>query len=348
MVAARGASRRGASGKPSGSALILGNRTPCVRRRPEAAWPDWNERMRKHYRVVNRKLVEAQDEPAPITIFTSPDEGEKRYLVDEFKVDEHTFNSALDPDELSRLEFEPEHVAIIFKRPQNYSGAEQFLFRVASAGVFLFKDRLIIVVAEEAPLFDGAQFARISSSADVILKLIARAIIHFREHLRGISMISDELQNEISRSMENKHLLNMFTLQKSLVYYVNSINSNGALLDKLKNNAAKIGLSLEESEFLDDIVIENSQCYKQAEIYSNILASLMDARASIVGNNLNVLMKTLNVITIAIMVPTFVVSAFSMNVPIPLSRHAYAFWIIMGLALLSVLSFMLYWRKKRV
>jgi magnesium transporter len=138
----------------------------------------------------------------------------------------------------------------------------------------------------------------------------------------------------------------MFALQKSLVYYVNSINSNGALLEKLKHNAGKIGLSTEELEFLDDLIIENNQCAKQAEIYSNILASLMDARASIVSNNLNVLMKNLNIITIAIMVPTFVVSAFSMNVAIPMQKHAYAFWIVMAMAVASVAAFLWYWRRR--
>jgi magnesium transporter len=303
--------------------------------------------MRKQFNIVDRRLTEVQDDQAQVTVFINPDEPEKRYLVDVLKLDEHTFASALDPDELSRLEFEPEHAAIIFKRPKNYSAAEHFLFKVGSTGAFLFKDRIKIVISEDVPLFDGVPFTRLNSPSDVILKLIARSIIHFREHLKGISMISDELQKEINTSMENKHLINMFALQKSLVYYVNAINSNGALLEKLKNNAARIGFSTEEVEHLDDLIIENNQCYRQAEIYSNILASLMDARASIVSNNLNVLMKTLNIITIAIMVPTFVVSAFSMNVGIPLQHHAYAFPIIMGLALLSVCAFMIYWRRYR-
>ncbi len=305
--------------------------------------------MQKHFSIENRKLTEvAAGANGLVDVFIAPDEQEKRYLIDERKLDEHTFASALDPDELSRVEFEPEHVAIIYKRPRNYSGAEQFLFRVASVGAFLFKDRLEIVISEDVSVFDGAQFARVKSPADIILRLIARSIFHFREHLKGISMISDELQQEINRSMENRHLINMFALQKSLVYYLNSISSNGVLLEKLRNNAAKLGFSTEELEFLDDIIIENSQCYKQAEIYSNILASLMDARASIVGNNLNVLMKTLNIITIAIMVPTFIVSAFSMNVPFPLRDNPYAFWIILGLALLSVIAFMSYWRHRRI
>ena len=152
--------------------------------------------------------------------------------------------------------------------------------------------------------------------------------------------------NKINTAMENRYLINMFALEKSLVYYLNALNGNGVLCEKLRNNAAKIGFSQEELEYLDDLIVENAQCARQAEIYSNILASLMDARASIVGNNLNVLMKRLNLITIGIMVPTLVVSAFSMNVGIPLAAHPYAFWMIMGLAAASVFGFMIFWRRR--
>jgi magnesium transporter len=106
---------------------------------------------------------------------------------------------------------------------------------------------------------------------------------------------------------------------------------------------------VEEIELLDDIMVDNTQCYRQAEIYSNILASLMDARVSIVSNNLNILIKTLNILTIAIMVPTFVVSAFSMNVDLPfhLKENAWAFWIIMSMAGLSVVGIISAWRYKK-
>jgi magnesium transporter len=303
--------------------------------------------MQRRYQIIDRKLQETEDEKAPISIFVNPNDAEKQYLINDLKIDEHTLASALDPDELSRLEFEPEHLAMIYKRPRNYSGQDQFLFKVSSAGAFLFPNQLVLVVSEDVPLLDVMQKTRINSIRDLILKLIFRATIHFREHLKVIATISDDLQDKISKSMENRHLLNMFTLQKSLVYYLNSIDSNSVLLERLRHNETKIGFTIDELELLDDILIENNQCYKQADIYSNILAGLMDARASIVSNNLNVLMKTLNIITIAIMVPTFVVSAFSMNVPIPLGEHPFAFVIIMGLALTSVLTFLLFWRFRK-
>jgi magnesium transporter len=303
--------------------------------------------MQKGYELVECKMVDGSGSPCPIQVFTNPGQEEKRYLIEELKVDEHTLNSALDPDEVPRLEFEPNHVALIFKMPKNYSGAEQLKFSVASTGAFLFKDRLVIVLSEGVALFDGKPFTKVQSLPELLLKLINRSIFHFRDHLKIVNMLTDEIEQKINTSMENRFLINLFTLEKSLVYFLSALSANGVVIERLKSNAAKIGFTSEEIEFLDDIIVENSQCNKQAEIYSNILASLMDARASIVNNNLNILIKMLNVITIAIMVPTFVVSAFSMNVGLPLQKDPSAFYIIMGLAIVSVLVFMLFWRYKK-
>jgi magnesium transporter len=303
--------------------------------------------MLKKYKVCEGKLLENGTEECGVWVYVNPDEAEKRYLVDTLKVDEHTLNSALDPDELSRLEFEPDHLAIIFKRPRNYSAEDQFMFKVAAAGLFLFKERLIVVLADDTLLFGGKLFNKVSSLPDLMLRLIYRTIYHYLDHLKVINMITDSLEQKIQAAMENRYLLNLFSLEKSLVYYLNALHSNSMLIEKLKNNAAKIGFSPDNLEFIDDLLIENTQCLKQAEIYSNILASLMDARASIVSNNLNVLMKTLNIITICIMVPTLVVSIFSMNVTIPLAEHPLAFWMIMGLALVTAGGFMAFWRYKK-
>ncbi|MCX5783496.1 MAG: magnesium transporter CorA family protein, partial [Elusimicrobia bacterium] len=298
-----------------------------------------------HYKIAEGKVAESEQGAAQILLFSNPDEQEKKFLVENFKLDEHTLNSALDPEEPSRIEFEPDHIAVIFKRPKNYSGKDQFLFKVASMGLFLFKEKLVIIMSEDIPVFTGKHFAHLSSLNDVFLKVIYYSIYHFLEHLRIVNMISEEIEKKISRSMENKYLLNLFSLEKSLVYYISAINSNGFVFEKLRNNSPKLGFSQASSETLDDIIIENSQCLRQAEIYSNILASLMDARVSIVSNNLNILMKTLNIITIGIMIPTLVVSIFSMNVEFPFRNHPHAFWGILGIAFASVISVMFYWKK---
>ena len=96
--------------------------------------------------------------------------------------------------------------------------------------------------------------------------------------------------------MENKYLLQMFDLSESLVYYLNAIASNNSVLEKLRNNSKKLSFTDEESEILEDVTIDNGQCYKQAEIFSNILTGLMDARGNVVNNNVNTLLKRLTLI----------------------------------------------------
>ena len=303
--------------------------------------------MLRRYCIDCAKIAETADEKAPILLYVNPDESERRSLVETYQIDEHTLLSALDPDEQARLEFEPGHIAFIYKRPKNYSGADQLLFKASTMGVFYFGELLILVAAEDTTVFEGKQLAKVGSLRELLIRLINRAIFHFMEHLRIINQIADDVEQKINKAMENRFLINLFALQKSLVYYQNAVNSNGALIEKIRHYANKFCFTQEEMELLDDIAVENNQCYRQAEVYSNILASLMDARASIVSNNLNVLMKTLNIITISIMVPTLVVSIFSMNVALPFGlREHPAFWIILGLAATSVLSIIVVWRRK--
>jgi magnesium transporter len=306
--------------------------------------------MMKGYQLSECRITNGETtRDCSIQVFVNPDPEEKRYLIEELNFDEHTLNSALDPDEISRLEFEPNHLALIFKMPKSYSGNDQLLFRVASTGAFLFENRLVIVSSEDVPLFEGKQFMKVSSLRSLFLKIVNRSAYHFMEHLKIINMLSEEIEDKINESMENKYLINLFTLEKSLVYYLNSIHSNTVVIEKLKNNSSKIGFLTEESEFLDDILVENNQCFRQAEIYSNILAGLMDARVSIVSNNLNIIMKTLTTITIGIMIPTFVVSLFSMNVKMPIPNdHPLSFWFIVMAAVVTVVAAMSFFKYKRL
>ena len=306
--------------------------------------------MLKKYIIRNHKIEEENSiscEEATILLFVNPTAEEHKYLVENLQIDEHTLASAMDPEELPRLETEPDHTALILNRPRNYSGKEQLVFRVASMGLFLYKTKLVIVLPEDIPLFIGKRFNCVADLNEVFLKIIYNAISHYLEHLRVINMITEEIEDKMTQSMDNKYLLNLFSLEKSLVYYASAITANGLVFEKLRNFSTRVGLNEQNREMLDDIIVENTQSQKQAEIYSNILASMMDARASIVNNNLNVLVKKLNTITIWIMVPTFVVSAFSMNVAIPLSGHPHAFLIIMGLAILSVWCAVMYWKYRK-
>jgi magnesium transporter len=305
--------------------------------------------MLKKYHIIEGKLVENGDQNSTVHVYTTPDENERNYLINNFQIDEHTFNSALDPDELSRLEFEANHTAIIIKRPKRYTAEDNFLFKVSSLGLFLFSDKLIVLMNEDAGLFDGRAFQKLRSFSDAALKIIFRCIQHFEEHLNVIHKVSNELEVEINKALTNKDLLYMFSLEKSLVYYLKAINSNSKVIEKIKTNSQKIGLSQEDNEFLEDVVIEAMQCYEEANTYLQVISNLMDAWVSMVSNNLNIRMKTLTILSICIMFPTLIVSIFSMNVALPLPQHdaLFPFWFISILAVLSIVSIILISRHRK-
>ena len=305
--------------------------------------------MIKRYALENNQLVQTEAETPLVWLLIEPNDDEKQWVVSNFNLDEHNLASAFDPEEPARMEFEPDHLELILKRPKNYSSADQFMFKVSSMGLFLFKDKLIIAISEDLNLFAGKYFKHVTGIREVFLKLIYNSIFHFMEHLKVINMIADEIERKINSSMENKHLLNLFTLEKSLVYYLNAVNANSYVMDRLKHNTEKMELTPRSVEFLDDIIIENNQCARQAEIYSNILAGLMDARASIVSNNLNVMMKNLNAVVIAVAVPSFFAGVGGMSelcTVTGISNPQLAF--LAFVSLMAIIGLITYWIIKRL
>lgn len=269
--------------------------------------------MLQHYSVLDGRISRTEGGSIPVDVYVLPSDEERAYLINDLGIDEHTLLSSIDPDETPRMEIDPPYVALILKYPKNYSADDNFLFRVKSLGIFMFKDRVIIVVDDNVPLFQGKIAANVNTVQDVVLKTLLQTIRHFESHLRVINMCSDEIENELNESKENKSLLDMFTLEKGLVYYVNALNGNLRVIDRMRASASKFGLTEENMELLEDIQIENRQFLDQAQVYSQVLSGLMDARASIINNNLNVMMKNMNAIVIAVAIPTFFTGVFGMS-----------------------------------
>ena len=254
--------------------------------------------MVKHFNITNNLLAPVKSDVALVEVYIDPTESEKKILIERYNIDEHTISSALDPDEVSRMEFDPDYIFMLWKRPKNYSHADEFVFNVSSAGIFLIKSKLIIVLPDEITVLEPRRFIKINTPLEVVLNFLYQSIQQYLEHLKVIKQISRDIQQKINLAMENEHLIIMFNLSESLVYYLNAISANNTVLMKLRNNAEKMGFTTDDIEILDDILIENNQCFKQAEIYSNILSGLMDARGTLVNNNMNVLIKNLTIINV--------------------------------------------------
>ena len=254
--------------------------------------------MLQKYDIINNQLQATDKDDANILIYSNPTAEDRQHLISILPIDQHSISSALDPDEISRLELKPNLTFMIWKHPENYSYEGEIRFNVSSIGIVLKPNQLVVIMAGNISFFNEQQTYQVRNLPDVVLNILSQTTRHYLEHLKVIKQISHEIQKKINTALENEYLIQMFTLGESLTYYLNAISSNIAVLNKLNNNIEKIGLSAEQKELLDDILIENNQCYKQAEIYSNTLSELMDARGTLVNNNMNVILKNLTIINV--------------------------------------------------
>lgn len=252
--------------------------------------------MRQDYAIADGRVVEST--AGPIRVYTAPAPDERAEILRSCGIDEHTLGSMLDPEEVPRIEVEGDHTIVIWKQPDPASFRVAGLFEVSSLGIVMHKDRLTIVVAKEGPDLCRKRTRAVSALNDLVLRELLETIRHYIDHLRVIKAMSREVQTKLNTSIGNEYLLRMFSLGESLVYYVNAIEANGGTLTRLRAVAERVGFSADEVRLLEDVTIENTQCARQASIYSEVLSGLMDARGNIVNNNMNVLLKNLTVINV--------------------------------------------------
>jgi magnesium transporter len=243
-------------------------------------------------------VAETTNAPGQIVLATGPDDQDRTVLQEQFRLDDFDLASTADADEVPRLETSGGRVLLIWKVPESASVADTVDLGVSVTGICLTQDRLALVRSSGRMAFSDREFHAVRDTRDVMLALLLSTVRHFVGHLRVIRQISTELEKKVTVSMENKHLLQMFSLSESLVYYQDAIEGNAAVLSKLRNTASQHGFDARQLELLDDIVLENAQAARQASIFSSVLSGLMDARGTVVNNNMNVLLKNLTLINI--------------------------------------------------
>ena len=153
------------------------------------------------------------------------------------------------------------------------------------------------------------------------------------------------VEGRLQRSLRNEEVLQLLRYQNCLVYFTTGLKSNQLVMQRLQRSRLFSRFE-EDEELLEDVLIENSQALEMTQISENILGQDMDAYASIISNNLNVVMKFLASATIIVSVPTLLASIYGMNVDLPLQGSPYAFVVVMGVALLLVMAMLwLFWRR---
>ena len=265
--------------------------------------------------------------------------------------------SALDPEESSRIEIEDNHILVLINVPINHD-SHVYEYDTIPLGIIITPDYIVTICQEYNDViqnFSETRFRYFSTftRTRLLFQILYRSAMLFLKDLRQMTRRSDQIEQDLRKSMKNEELFQLLDLQKGLTYYSMSLRSNKVVVERLLRLCSNpqvshiIKFREEDEELLDDVRVEYDQAIEMAQIQTDVLAGMMDAFASVISNNLNIVMKFLASITIVMAIPTMVASFFGMNVPVPWEGDPMGFVIVSIVALgLTIVSIWVLWKKR--
>ena len=271
----------------------------------------------------------------------APSEEELQEIAAATKIQMDFLTAPLDEEEKSRIEIEDDQILVLVDIPFLRSNKD---YDTLPLGIIITENFITTVCLEPNAVTAefGAHNTKIFSTfkkTRFLFQILFKSATLYLKYIRIIIRRTDELEKHLRQSMQNSELFNLLDLQKSLTYFSTSLRSNYIVMEKLlrlrsaTQSRHLIKLYEEDEDLLEDVIIEYKQAVEMVEMYSHILNSMMEVFASIISNNLNLVMKFLATMTIVLAIPTLVSSMWGMNVPVPFANNPWGFAIVLTVAL---------------
>ena len=285
--------------------------------------------MIRIFKTEDGTIHEKQEmQPGSWIALTNPTASEIIDVADACRIDPDHLKAPLDEEERSRIEAEDEYTLILVDIPSIEERNGKDWFVTIPMAIITTRDVLITVCLEETPILSAFMDGRVRDfhtfmKTRFILQILYKNATQYLQYLRIIDKKSEVIENKLHQAQKNEELIELLELQKSLVYFTTSLRSNEVVLERLLK-LDKIKKYPEDTELLEE-----------TSIYNGILSGTMDTFASVISNNLNIVMKFLATVTIVLSIPTMVASFYGMNVlpkGMPFADSPYGFWIVLGFA----------------
>ncbi len=294
--------------------------------------------MITQYITTSDGLTEIEDfRPGCWVKVVNPTEKEIAYLVGQFGMPIDFLTDPLDVDERARFEVDEGNTLILIRSARREPEEAAIPYITLPIGIILTQELIITVTLTEVDVMEEFLSGWVRNHdtrqrTRFVLQLCYRTALRFLRYLKEINRMTGVIERNLHRSTTNDQLLGLFNLQKSLVYFTTSLRSNSLMVEKFSYQSV-LDMTDEEHDLYEEMVIENKQALEMANIYTSILTGMTGTFASIINNNVNVVMKLLTSVTILIALPTMIASIYGMNVSLPFQEAPHAFIFVMGTAL---------------
>ena len=311
--------------------------------------------MRRIFKTVDDHLIECTTLEKGVWVhLLNPTKEEVDGLTTRFHLDPTFLPAALDEEESARIESDPDkqQTLIIVDIPYVETEGSGYVYSTIPLGIVLCDEVIITVCTRDTPIINDFTEERIRNfwtykRARFILQLLHRNASRFLSYLKQIDKSSVLVQEKLEKASRNQELLQMMKLEKSLVYFNTSLKSNALVLERLMRQDL-IKRYPDDTDLLEDVIIENKQAIEMCSIYREIMSNTTEAFASVISNNLNITMKTLTSLTALLSIPTIIASLWGMNVAVPFAGTAWGFWAVLGLAVVLAILAAVYMIRKNM
>ncbi|MDR1240497.1 MAG: magnesium transporter CorA family protein [Oscillospiraceae bacterium] len=283
--------------------------------------------MINYFKTINNRVQKSDRcEPDSWVSCVAPGEKEINFIVEKFSIDKDFLKSALDEQESSRIDCDDDVLLIVIDCPIAEKSEKNLIYYTIPLSIFLTSENVITISLKNSEIINSIASGRIanintSDKTRFILNIILYTAGRYLRYLNQIIRTSDRIERVLRKSMKNKELIQLLEIEKSLVYFSSSLKTTKVTVEKLFRGKF-ITLHEDDRELLDDVLIEIKQAIEMSDTYLNIVSGTMEAFASIISNNLNIMMKVLASITLIISIPTVVSGIYGMNTPnFPMMDH---------------------------
>ena len=227
----------------------------------------------------------------------------------------------LDDEELPRIEIGDNASLIVIDTPYTTDTRYKHKYNTDPLGIIINNDGYFITISlKKQALLNDFKNNRvknfdINKRTKFVIQILLRVAGIYQKELTSINNYINKKEKTLYKSTDNKELIDLLNIEKTLVYFSTSLKANDVVLEKLSKGNV-LPLYEDDKDLMEDAMIENKQAIEMANIYREILTSMTDTYATIISNNLNDVMKFLAGITIVFSIPTMVASFIGMNVPL--------------------------------
>ena len=204
--------------------------------------------------------------------------------------------------------------------------AHPITFLVVGENVFTFHTESTSYVFDE--FNDEPMRERLSEAKDVtelLMIFLLYASQYFQRAVTQLDVERNSLDQKLSDDIDNKDLVELSNIEKSLVYLSSSIQTDLMMLHSLDHS--KLSFTKTAHERLDDVLIESNQAAEMIQISQQVTKTF------------------LTVWSLVLTIPTILTGFYGMNVDLPVIHSPFD-WVIITVLMIVLMVWLVVLMRK--